>query len=161
MTRVKRGVQKRKRKKKIIKQAKGYKWSRKSKYRAAKEALQHAWTYAYRDRKTKKRDFRRLWQIKINDCFDNNLLKVFYYLARMDYLLFMPAFIFLYYGLTRLLKESHLDVSKPDVSEKGSFPPMARFWAIFATRKSSSVAKVSSWADRRRSALRTLPWREA
>lgn len=66
MTRVKRGVQKRKRKKKIIKQAKGYKWSRKSKYRAAKEALQHAWTYAYRDRRTKKRDFRRLWQIKIN-----------------------------------------------------------------------------------------------
>lgn len=66
MTRVKRGVQKRKRKKKIIKQAKGYKWGRKSKYRAAKEALMHAWTYAYRDRRTKKRDFRRLWQIRIN-----------------------------------------------------------------------------------------------
>jgi large subunit ribosomal protein L20 len=66
MTRVKRGVAKRKRKKKIIKQAKGYKWSRKSKYRAAKEALMHAWTYAYRDRRTKKRDFRRLWQIRIN-----------------------------------------------------------------------------------------------
>jgi large subunit ribosomal protein L20 len=74
MTRVKRGVQKRKRKKKIIKQAKGYKWSRKSKYRAAKEALQHAWTYAYRDRKTKKRDFRRLWQIKINAiCRENGI----------------------------------------------------------------------------------------
>ena len=63
------------------------------------------------------------WQIKINDCFDNNLLKVFYYLARMDYLLFMPAFIFLYYGLKRLLNESHpgfskLDVSEPDFSEK-------------------------------------------
>lgn len=66
MTRVKRGVQKRKRKKKIIKQAKGYKWSRKSKYRAAKEALMHAWTYSYRDRRRKKRDFRRLWQIRIN-----------------------------------------------------------------------------------------------
>lgn len=66
MTRVKRSVQKRKRKKKIIKQAKGYKWGRKSKYRAAKEALMHAWTYSYRDRRTKKRDFRRLWQIKIN-----------------------------------------------------------------------------------------------
>jgi len=74
MTRVKRGVQKRKRKKKVIKQAKGYKWSRKSKYRAAKEALQHAWTYAYRDRKTKKRDFRRLWQIKINAiCRENGI----------------------------------------------------------------------------------------
>ncbi len=66
MPRVKRGVQKRKRKKKIIKQAKGYKWSRKSKYRAAKEALMHAWTYAYRDRRRKKREFRRLWQIRIN-----------------------------------------------------------------------------------------------
>ena len=66
MTRVKRGVQKRKRKKKIIKQAKGYKWGRKSKYRAAKEALMHARSYAYRDRRTKKRDFRRVWQIRIN-----------------------------------------------------------------------------------------------
>ena len=59
-----------------------------------------------------------LWQIKITDCFDCNLLKFFYYLARMDYLLFMPAFIFLYYGLRSLLKESHLDVSEPDFSEK-------------------------------------------
>lgn len=66
MTRIKRGVQKRKRKKKIIKQAKGYKWGRKSRYRAAKEALMHAWSYAYRDRRRKKRDFRRLWQIRIN-----------------------------------------------------------------------------------------------
>ena len=74
MTRVKRGVEKRKRKKKIIKQAKGYKWSRKTKYRAAKEALMHAWTYSYRDRRTKKRDFRRLWQIKINAiCRENEI----------------------------------------------------------------------------------------
>ena len=58
------------------------------------------------------------WQINVNDCFDNNLLKVFYYLARMDYLLFMPAFIFLYYGLKHLLKENLLDVSEPDFSEK-------------------------------------------
>ncbi len=66
MTRVKRGVQKRKRKKKIIKQAKGYKWGRKSRYRAAKEALMHAWSHSYIDRRKKKRDFRRLWQIRIN-----------------------------------------------------------------------------------------------
>jgi len=66
MTRVKRGVQKRKRKKKIIKLAKGYKWGRKAKYRLAKEALRHAWTYAYRDRRAKKRSFRNLWNIKIN-----------------------------------------------------------------------------------------------
>ncbi len=66
MTRVKRGVASRRRRKKIIKQAKGYKWSRSKKYRAAKEAVYHALTYAYRDRKRKKREFRRLWQIQIN-----------------------------------------------------------------------------------------------
>lgn len=74
MTRVKRGVQKRARKKKIIKLAKGYKWRRKSTYRAAKEALKHAWTYAYRDRRTKKRSFRNLWNIKINAiCRENGI----------------------------------------------------------------------------------------
>ena len=74
MTRVKRGVQKRKRKKKVIKQAKGFKWRRKSNYKAAKEALQHAWTYSYRDRRNKKRDFRRLWQIRINAiCKENDI----------------------------------------------------------------------------------------
>ncbi len=72
MTRVKRGVTKRKRKKRIIKQAKGYKWGRKSKYRLAKDAVRHALTYAYRDRKRKKRDFRRLWQIKINAAVRKN-----------------------------------------------------------------------------------------
>jgi large subunit ribosomal protein L20 len=66
MSRVKRGVQKRARRKKIIKQAKGFRWQRKSNFRAAKDALKHAWTYAYRDRRAKKRDFRQLWNIKIN-----------------------------------------------------------------------------------------------
>lgn len=66
MPRVKRGKAKRKRKKKIIKAAKGYKWSRKNKYRAAKQALMKAWTYKYRDRKQKKRDFRKKWQTQIN-----------------------------------------------------------------------------------------------
>ncbi|HNU96775.1 MAG: 50S ribosomal protein L20 [Candidatus Portnoybacteria bacterium] len=74
MTRVKRGVQKRARKKKIIKLAKGFKWRRKSNYRAAKEALMHAWTYAYRDRRNKKRNFRNLWNIKINAiCRENGI----------------------------------------------------------------------------------------
>ena len=66
MTRVKRGTAAHKRRKKIIKQAKGFKWGRKSKYKLAKDALKHAWAHAYKDRKRKKRDFRRLWQIKIN-----------------------------------------------------------------------------------------------
>ena len=46
--------------------AKGFKWGRKAKYKAAKDALRHVWTYAFRDRKRKKRDFRQLWNIKIN-----------------------------------------------------------------------------------------------
>jgi len=66
MTRIKRGTMAHKRRKKVIKQAKGFKWGRKSKYKLAKDALRHAWLHAYRDRKRKKRDFRRLWQIKIN-----------------------------------------------------------------------------------------------
>ncbi len=74
MTRVKRGVAKRKRRKKIIKQAKGFKWGRKSKFRLAKDALKHAWTYAYRDRRAKKRSFRNLWNIKINAiCRENGI----------------------------------------------------------------------------------------
>lgn len=55
-----------KRREKILKYAKGFRWSRKSKERAAKEALLHAWTHAYRDRRLKKRTRRALWQIQIN-----------------------------------------------------------------------------------------------
>ena len=66
MVRVKRGKIAHKRRKKVLKYTKGFKWGRKSKYKAAKEALMHARKYAYRDRKTKKREFRKLWQIQIN-----------------------------------------------------------------------------------------------
>lgn len=65
MPRVKRGVQKRKHKKNLIKQAKGFKWRRKSTFKAAKQALIKAWSYAYRDRRVKKRDFRKKWQKQI------------------------------------------------------------------------------------------------
>ncbi len=66
MVRVKRGKAAHKRRKNLLKYAKGFRWGRKSKYKAAKEALMHAWSYAYRDRKVKKREFRKLWQIRIN-----------------------------------------------------------------------------------------------
>lgn len=62
MVRVKRGKTAHKRRKYLLKHTKGFRWGRKSKYRAAKEALLHAWSYSYRDRRTKKRNFRRLWQ---------------------------------------------------------------------------------------------------
>ncbi len=66
MPRVKRGIIAHKRRKNVIKQAKGFRWGRSTKYKSAKEALYHAWSYAYRDRRTKKRDMRRLWNVKIN-----------------------------------------------------------------------------------------------
>ena len=65
MTRVKRGVQQHARRERILKQTKGFKWTRKSKLRQAKEALLHAWAFQFADRKKKKQNFRRLWQIKI------------------------------------------------------------------------------------------------
>lgn len=67
MTRIKRGVMASKRRKKILKMAKGFRWKRKSHYRAAKEAVLKAGKYAYRDRRTKKRTMRRLWIIRLNN----------------------------------------------------------------------------------------------
>ncbi len=66
MVRVKRSVASKKKRKKALKEAKGFKWGRKSKYKLAKDALRHAWEYSFRDRKNKKRTFRRLWQSQIN-----------------------------------------------------------------------------------------------
>jgi len=71
MVRVKKGKAAHKRRKHLLKYAKGFRWGRKSKYKLAKDALRHAWSYAYRDRRTKKREFRRLWQIKINAAVRN------------------------------------------------------------------------------------------
>mgnify|MGYP001590742249 FL=1 len=66
MARVKRGKIAHKRRKHLLKYTKGFRWGRKSKYRAAKEALLHAFNYSYRDRRVKKRNFRSLWQNQIS-----------------------------------------------------------------------------------------------
>jgi large subunit ribosomal protein L20 len=66
MTRIKTGVTSRKRHKKIRKAVKGYRGLRKRSVKKAIEALLKAGAYAYRDRRTKKREFRRLWNIRIN-----------------------------------------------------------------------------------------------
>lgn len=65
MPRVKRGVTAHKKRTNVLKQTKGYRWGRKSKEKAAKEALLHALSHAFRGRKQKKRDFRALWNIKV------------------------------------------------------------------------------------------------
>ena len=66
MSRVKRGTIANKRRKKVLSYTKGFRYGRKSKYRLAKEALTHAWVSAFRNRRLKKRDQRKLWQTKIN-----------------------------------------------------------------------------------------------
>ncbi|MGC8651112.1 MAG: 50S ribosomal protein L20 [Minisyncoccia bacterium] len=66
MARVKRGTIANKRRKNLLKNTKGFRYGRKTKYRAAKEALLHAWTHAFKDRRRKKREKRQLWDIKIN-----------------------------------------------------------------------------------------------
>src|SRR3989338_2089833 len=65
MPREKRGKTANKRRKNLLKHAKGFMWGRKTKYRQAKEALLHAWTFQFNDRRKKKGYARRLWQIQI------------------------------------------------------------------------------------------------
>ncbi len=74
MTRVKNGVTTKARHKKVLKQAKGYFGSKHRLYKTAKEQLMHSGQYAFRDRRQKKRDFRRLWIVRINAaCRENEI----------------------------------------------------------------------------------------
>jgi len=66
VTRVKRSVNARKKRRAVLKQAKGYRGQANSNYKRAKEAVLKADQYAYRDRRNRKRDFRRLWITRIN-----------------------------------------------------------------------------------------------
>jgi len=66
MPRAVNGTISRKRRKKILKMAKGYRSVRSSAFRKAREAVEHGLCYAYRDRKNRKREFRRLWIARIN-----------------------------------------------------------------------------------------------
>jgi len=66
MSRVKGGPATRQRRKRVLKLASGYYGDKSKKYRVAKQAVMKSLSYAYRDRKAKKRDFRRLWIARIN-----------------------------------------------------------------------------------------------
>lgn len=66
MPRVTKSVARHKKKKKLRKQAKGYRGGRSKLYRTAKNAVERSWQYAYGDRRRRKRDFRRLWITRIN-----------------------------------------------------------------------------------------------
>jgi large subunit ribosomal protein L20 len=66
MPRATSSVARNKRKKKVLQEARGQFGARSKLYRTAKNAVERGWTYAYRDRRRKKRDFRRLWIARIN-----------------------------------------------------------------------------------------------
>lgn len=66
MTRVKRSVHARKKRRAVLDRAKGYRGEKNSSYRRAKEQLMKSDAYAYRDRRVRKRDFRTLWIVRIN-----------------------------------------------------------------------------------------------
>jgi large subunit ribosomal protein L20 len=72
MPRVKRSVTSRKRRREVLKKAKGYYSARGKHFRAAREQLMHSGAYAYRDRRARKGDFRRLWITRINAAARDN-----------------------------------------------------------------------------------------
>lgn len=72
MARVKRGSNRRQHREKVLKLAKGFRGTKSKLYRSAMESVDRALLYAYRDRRTKKRDFRRLWIIRIGAAARSN-----------------------------------------------------------------------------------------
>ena len=72
MTRVKRGFKRTQRRKRMMKFAKGFYGAKSRLYRSAKEAVEKALGYSYRDRKVRKRDFRRLWVVRISAACSQN-----------------------------------------------------------------------------------------
>lgn len=98
-------VPRRKRKKKILKKAKGFRGARSRNFKSAKEAVQHSLQYSYRDRKNRKRDFRRLWIVRINAAANNNGL---------SYSKFMHG-----------LKKANLEINRKMLSEMSVNDPKA------------------------------------
>ncbi len=72
MARVKRGSNRRHHRQKVLKLAKGFRGTKSKLYRSAMESVDRALSYAYRDRRTKKRDFRRLWIVRIGAAARSN-----------------------------------------------------------------------------------------
>ncbi len=97
MARVKRGIISRGKREQLVKYTKGFRWSRKSKERAAKEALLHAWSRAFKGRKEKKREYRSLWNIRLNAALRKEGLK--------------------YSGFINLLKKKNVKINRKILAE--------------------------------------------
>ena len=83
MPRANSSVPRHRRHRKVVKQAKGYYGARSRNFKAAKDAVEKAGLYAYRDRKQKKRQFRRLWIIRINAAARQNGLSYSQFIAKL------------------------------------------------------------------------------
>lgn len=103
MPRVKRGTTANKRRKNLLKHAKGFMWGGSKKYRQAKERLIHAWTFQFNDRRKKKGQFRRLWQIQIGAATKQN---------SMSYSKFING-----------LKKSHIELDRKILSDLAQHEP--------------------------------------
>jgi large subunit ribosomal protein L20 len=114
MPRVKRGTTHVARRKRLLKQTKGYRWGRKNTVRAAKTAINKAGQHAFRDRKVKKRVNRGLWQIKINAAVRKHDLS--------------------YSRFIKLLKEAKIEIDRKVLAELAAKHP-AVFDAIIAEVK--------------------------
>ena len=83
MPRANSSVPRHRRHRKVVKQAKGYYGARSRNFKAAKDAVEKAGLYAYRDRRQKKRQFRRLWIIRINAAARQNSLSYSQFIAKL------------------------------------------------------------------------------
>ncbi len=122
MPRVKGGPKTRQRRKKVLKVAKGYRGGRSRLYRTAVDAVHRALAYAYRDRKARKRDFRRLWITRINAA------------ARLHGLS--------YSRLMDALRKAHIELDRKiladlAVNDPGAFSKIAEMAKPSAVKKSS------------------------
>ena len=123
MTRVRNGVVTKQRHKKILKEARGYFGSKHREFKSAKEQLMHAGAYAYRDRRQKKREFRKLWIVRINAaCRDNEI----------SYSRFIEG-----------LNKAGLEVNRKMLSEIAINDPKA-FSELVKVAKSGKVAEVKA-----------------
>jgi large subunit ribosomal protein L20 len=125
MPRVKRGVTARARHQKVLDQAKGYRGRRKNVYRIAKQAVMKAGQYAYRDRRTKKRDFRNLWIARINAAARE---------CGLTYSVFMNG-----------LKKSSVEIDRKVLSDMAIFDKPA-FAQLVATAKATLAATAAAMA---------------
>ena len=118
MPRARSNVPRLKRKKQIMKAARGAYGGRSKLWKAAKETVERGWVYAYRDRKAKKRDFRKLWIIRINAAARQN---------EMSYNVFMNG-----------LKKAGIEVDRKILSDIAITDPTA--FTLLAEKAKSALA---------------------